>query len=47
MSIQEWWAELDSRVKANDRLKKGTGGFTSAEWAEARRKHKAKMNGSG
>lgn len=44
MGVQEWWAELDSRVEASNRVKKGTGGFTAAEWAEARRKHKAKTN---
>lgn len=45
MSPEEWWAELDRRVEISERLKQGTGGFTGAEWAEARRKHKAKMNG--
>jgi len=45
MSPAEWWAELDSKIEVSKRLTKQTGGFTQAEWAEARRQHKAKMNG--
>lgn len=50
MAISDWWVELDAKIEESRRLegltgnKKG-GGFSQAEWAKARAKHKAKMNG--
>lgn len=50
MPIVDWWAELDGKVveskKIQEASKRGGGNsaFTEAEWAEARAKHKAKMN---
>lgn len=50
LSPGEWWAEFDSRMDANDRMQdaveqaktggRAGGGFTSAEWADARRRFK-------
>lgn len=50
MPIVDWWVELDGKVvesrKIQEASKRGAGGsgFTEAEWAEARAKHKAKIN---
>jgi hypothetical protein len=48
MSVQEWWWEADTKIALSKTLKKGAGGFSSAEWDAARRKHsnrvKAKAN---
>mgnify|MGYP003423909385 FL=1 len=49
MTIGEWWAEFDAKMAESERIEEiasGTqksGGFSSREWAEARRKHKEKM----
>lgn len=43
LSIQEWWWELESRFHAAQRMTPGLGGISKADWAEAHRKHKAKM----
>ena len=50
MPIADWWVELDSKIVESNKIKEAAqrGGsasaFTEAEWAEARAKHKAKMN---
>lgn len=50
MPIYDWWIELDGKIVESKRLqeasKRGSSGsmFTEAEWAEARAKHKAKIN---
>lgn len=50
MPIVDWWVELDGKVVESKRIQEAAkrGGsnsaFTEAEWAEARAKHKAKMN---
>lgn len=50
MTAWEWWAEFDAKMDERDRMEEWAaqqsgkgGGFTKAEWAEARRKHKEKM----
>jgi len=47
MSPWEWWAEFDTKVAESraieDRVGGKTGGFSSAEWAKARRMHSEKM----
>lgn len=49
MTIVEWWAEFDAKMAESERIEEITsgtqksGGFSSREWAEARRKHKEKM----
>lgn len=52
LAISDWWVELDGKVVENKKMQevanggsKG-GGFSQAEWAEARAKHKAKINGN-
>jgi hypothetical protein len=47
MSPEEWWLEFDSRLAAQKRVTKGAGGFTSAEWDAARRKHREKVKHDG
>jgi hypothetical protein len=47
MSPEEWWLEFDSRLAAQKRVSKGAGGFTAAEWDEARRKHREKVKHDG
>jgi len=44
MCPQEWWLEFDSKMAAQKRLTKQAGGFTAAEWSEARRKHRDRIN---
>ena len=50
MPIVDWWTELDGKIEESRKLKQSAqggakaGGFSPAEWAEAREKHKAKMN---
>lgn len=50
LPVVDWWVELDAKIKENNKLReiseggaKG-GGFSQAEWADARARHKAKMN---
>lgn len=43
MSPTEWWWEADSKIAFSRQTTKGAGGFSQAEWAEARRKHREKM----
>jgi hypothetical protein len=52
LPICDFWAEVDSRVEEARKVKeisegmKGKGGgsvFSSAQWEEARRKHREKM----
>lgn len=47
LSPAEWWAEFDTKYLAQKRLDKKGGGFSAAEWDDARRRHKAKMNDPG
>jgi len=49
MPIVDWWVELDAKIEESRRLKemaeghkKTGGGFSRAEWEEARKRHKAK-----
>ena len=44
MSPAEWWLEFDTKMAAHKRMTKQAGGFTAAEWSEARRKHKEKLH---
>ena len=50
LPVCDWGVELDAKIKENKRIeeitKGGTarGGFSEAEWADARARHKAKMN---
>ena len=50
MPICDWWVELDAKINEGKRLDEITkggpkgGGFSQAEWADARARHKAKMN---
>lgn len=46
MSPQEWFWELDAKIKTNREIKEATrpgGNFTGPKWEEARRKHREKM----
>jgi hypothetical protein len=46
MSPQEWFWELDAKIKTNREMQKATqpgGNFTGPKWEEARRKHREKM----
>ena len=49
MPLCDFWAEYDAKVEEGRRIKEMTegkgkaGGFSQAEWAEARRKHAEKM----
>lgn len=48
MSTEEFWWEFDSHAKEAEGLKqykKDAGGFSAAEWEDARRRHTEKMNG--
>ncbi len=50
LSLTEFWWEFDSHVMKNDKVKTeskgpGPGRFSRAEWQEARRLHREKMNG--
>jgi hypothetical protein len=46
MTLQEFWWLFDGKVAAQRKTapSKAAGGFSPAEWATARRKHKEKMN---
>lgn len=43
LSPLEWWWEFDAKVEANARLTGSRGGFSKAQWDEARRKHKERF----
>jgi hypothetical protein len=46
MSPQEWFWELDAKIKTNREIQEATqsgGKFTGPKWEEARRKHREKM----
>ena len=53
LSPWEWWAELDAKIEAQERIdealneakggKAKGGGFSRAEWDKARAKHSEKM----
>jgi len=49
LPIPLWWLEFDAKLKEQKALKEAAGGkssntgFSSADWAEARRKHSEKM----
>lgn len=49
LPINDWWIELDAKIEESNRLKemaeghkKQGGGFSRAEWDDARKRHKAK-----
>jgi len=50
LPIDDWWIELDGKVAENRKMQEAVkggskgGGFSETEWADARAKHKAKMN---
>lgn len=44
LSSQEFWWEYDTKIESHKRTQKGLGGHSIAEWEEARRKHRKKMN---
>jgi hypothetical protein len=50
LPIDDWFAELDAKVAEGRKMqeaangKSSGAGFSQAEWAEARAKHKAKIN---
>lgn len=43
MSPREWWWEFDSNLAAHKRMTPGRGGFSVAEWDDARRRHKERF----
>jgi len=51
LPIDDFWAELDSKIEEGRKLKEisngskkmASGGFSGAEWEAARRKHADKM----
>ena len=43
MSPKEFWIEFDDKIREQKRMKKGLGGHSVADWEDARRRHKAKM----
>lgn len=50
LPVCDWWVELDGKIAENKRIEDLTkggsarSGFSQAEWADARARHKAKMN---
>lgn len=43
MSPQEWWWLFDHKHSQMKSTKKGLGGFSEAEWDDARARHREKM----
>lgn len=43
MSPQEWWWEADMRISIHRKMTPAAGGFSEAEWADARKRHREKM----